>query len=1126
MRPILSGLAMLMLSATVRGQSSEPKKNVEPKPLSPEMSLAAMQPRPGFTVELMAAEPLVQDPIAFAFGPDGKLWVVEMGDYPLGVDGKGKPGGRIKFLEKASRERKRPVEDGPYTKSTVFLDNLGYPSGVMPWGKGVIVTCAPDIFYAEDTDGDGKADKKVVLYTGFVEGNQQHRVNGLTGGLDNWVYGANGDSGGTIKSLKSGQTVNISGRDFRIKPDLGLIDAQTGQTQFGRCRDDWGNWFGCNNSNPMFHFVLEDHYLRRNPHLAAPPARIDVSIRPGASRVYPISRTLPRFNNPQSANHFTSACSVTIYRDDLFGPEYANNSFVCEPVHNLIHREIMTPKGVTFTSRRAADEQTSEFLASKDSWFRPTMVQTGPDGALWVADMYRQVIEHPEWIPKDWQKKLDLRAGHDKGRIYRIYPVGKKPRAIPRLDKLNTAGLVAALDSPNGWQRDMAQQMLVRKKDKSAVWLLEYFAQEEKRPQTRLQALCALEGMNAVRLRFLRGLTKDDHPAVRKQVARIGIPLCKPDDDLVKELFNDNDWQVWMQVIYSLGELNDPQVGELLGKSVLIYDPYIFTAAMNSVNKKNIGAMIKEVMKPREQPPPSFVFEKLLIMANALEYREGMATMLSGVATPQDGQYSSRQFAVLAGLLNALDRRNTSLARLQKERPEMKKAFADLVGLYTAARKLVADIQPGKAASLDQTTAIALLGRGLDRHVEDTEALVGLLSPRMADNVQSAAAASLGSLKDRQIAAVLLRGWQGYAPKLRGEVLDILLSRPEWTATTLEAVTTGKVLAVDFDAARRQRLVQHKDSDIRKLASEIFRESSNPDRRKVVASYLKQIRENGDPARGAKVFAKSCAACHQLGGIGQQVGPDLASVPDKSTAALLNAIFDPNQAVEARYVGYVAVTRNGLSLNGLLAAETGTSITLVAADGKKHVILRSDLEELASTGKSAMPEGLEKDVSPAEMTDLLAFIRRSVPAAKRKVPGNQPEVITPAKDGSLLLKASNCEIYGKTLVLEKQYGNLGYWSSPDDHAVWTVDVPKAGRYAVSFDYACDNGTAGNTFILLAGTEKLTGKVAGTGTWDDYKTARVGEISLAAGRQQVILRAAGSIRGAMIDLKMLLLKAVP
>ena len=157
-----------------------------------------------------------------------------------------------------------------------------------------------------------------MLFQGFVEGNQQHRVNGFARGLDNWIYCANGDSGGTIRSAKTGQSVNIGGRDFRIQPDTGLIDAQAGQTQFGRRRDDWGNWFGCNNSNPMWHFVLGDHYLRRNPHLAAPGSRINVSVTPGAAPVFPISRTLARYNDPGGVNRFTSACSPTVYRDQFY----------------------------------------------------------------------------------------------------------------------------------------------------------------------------------------------------------------------------------------------------------------------------------------------------------------------------------------------------------------------------------------------------------------------------------------------------------------------------------------------------------------------------------------------------------------------------------------------------------------------------------------------------------------------------------------------------------------------------------------------------------------------------------------------------------------------------------------
>src|SRR5438105_8041324 len=195
----------------------ELQTGVEPGPKSPQVSLRLMQTRPGFTVELVAAEPLVQDPISFAWGPDGKLWVVEMGDYPLGVDGKGKFGGRVKVLEDTKG-------DGKYDRATVFLDGLPFPTSVLPWRKGVLITAAPDILYAEDTKGSGKADVVKKLFTGFVQGNQQHRVNTLAWGLDGWIYGANGDSGGQIKSTLTGKVVNISGRDFRFRPATREID--------------------------------------------------------------------------------------------------------------------------------------------------------------------------------------------------------------------------------------------------------------------------------------------------------------------------------------------------------------------------------------------------------------------------------------------------------------------------------------------------------------------------------------------------------------------------------------------------------------------------------------------------------------------------------------------------------------------------------------------------------------------------------------------------------------------------------------------------------------------------------------------------------------------------------------
>ncbi|HEY0552188.1 MAG TPA: PVC-type heme-binding CxxCH protein, partial [Verrucomicrobiae bacterium] len=448
----------------------------QPRAMSPEESLRAMRVRPGFKAELVASEPLIQSPVAFEWSADGRLWVVEMGDYPNGLDGKGKPGGRVRVLEDMDG-------DGKYDKGTTFLEGLNFPNGIYPWRYGVVISAAPDIFYAEDTNGDGTADVREVLFTGFTPGNQQHRANGFDYGLDGWLYGANGDSGGNAKAVggtSARSELNLRNRDFRIQPDRRWIEGIEGQTQFGRHRDDFGNWFGNNNPNWLWHYVFPDHYLARNPLLPLRTTKKMLANYEESTRCFPISRTVSRFNDPFAANHVTSGNSATPYRDELFGRDFATSVFISEPVHNLVHREVLEAEGVTFTSHRASDEATNEFLASSDNWFRPTMLKTGPDGALYIADMYRFVIEHPEWIPKEMQARLDLRAGADKGRIYRVRPDGAKLRSIPNLTKMNSPQLAEALDSPNGWQRDTAQRLLIERSDKSVAGKLESLAKDAK----------------------------------------------------------------------------------------------------------------------------------------------------------------------------------------------------------------------------------------------------------------------------------------------------------------------------------------------------------------------------------------------------------------------------------------------------------------------------------------------------------------------------------------------------------------------------------------------------------------------------------------------------------------------
>ncbi len=545
---------------------------------------------------------------------------------------------------------------------------------------------------------------------------------------------------------------------------------------------------------------------------------------------------------------------------------------------------------------------------------------------------------------------------------------------------------------------------------------------------------------------------------------------------------------------------------------------------MSSVNRTNLDRVLLTVLKGSgTTPPPEALVEKLLRMANALGDTKAMVALLTTVSTPEKGKYAAWQFTALAGLLDALDERNTPLARLQSEgSDDMKATVKQLAGLFDAARAMIAD---EKSATGDKLPALRLLGRGFDQQQKDVDRLADLLVPQTPDNVQTAVIAALGRLRMERVPELLLRGWKGYAPARRDQVLDVLFGRNEWLAATLQAIERKDITPAEINAVRRQRLLTHRSADVRRRAAKLFADAVNADRQKVIDAYQSVLTLPGDAKRGAEVFTKHCATCHQLNGVGNAVGPDLASLGDKSPQALLIAILDPNRAVEARYVGYTATTKGGRVFSGVLAAETGNSITLAGADGKKETILRSDLEELFSTGKSAMPEGLEKELKPQDMADVFAHVGSVGPQPKRKTfAGNKPELVRPGRDGSLLLTALNAEIYGTTLVLEPKYHNLGYWTSEDDHAIWSVEVTKAGKYAVWLDWACDDASAGKPFVLRAGPNQATGRVASTGSWDTYRQAKVGEIVLPAGRQRLTFRSARRIFNALIDLKSI--KLVP
>jgi putative membrane-bound dehydrogenase-like protein len=980
-------------------------------PRDPQSALESFRLSEGFRMELVCAEPLVSDPIAIDWGPDGRLWVVEMGDYPGGgsspnvgasrqaagddsihdrattrwtqgsapvseLQRSGVAGGRIRILEDTDR-------DGQYDKSTVFLDGLSFPTGVMVWRRGVLVTCAPEIFYAEDMDGDGKADRRETLFDGFVEGNPQHRVNGLRWGIDNWIYGANGDSGGIVRSVHSGQLVDIHARDFRFRPETGVFETQTGMSQYGRCRDDWGNWFGGRNLQPVWHCALDDQYLRRNRLLAPPDPCIDLMDPPTSPPVYPISTPLPRFNEFWTLNRFTAACGISIYRDELFGADYANSVFVCEPTYNLVHRSVLEPRRTTFACRRGPKELESEFVSSTDHWFRPVQTRTGPDGALWIVDMYRLVIEHPDYIPEIWHQELDFHAGRGRGRIYRVLPEGVSARRPRPLADLATAELVRDLDDPNGPRRDMIQQLLIHSGDRRVVPQLRALVLSDRRPQTRLSALGTLDGLDAVDPALLLQVLDDSHPALRRHAIRLAEPLLNDRRDVqaaLAGLITDADPQVRMQLAYTLGAWDDPRSGELLARIAVLEadDPLMIAAVMSSATQYP-GRMLDKVLEDRVPTDAQIALVENLLRLALEDNRLAALTLgLERISAQHEGRYQRWQFALLAGLIDAIEYQGESFREFYLRAPQhLQRAIASTSGMF---RQALVDANDMTLDARLRVQAIRLIGRDPNELSRGPTDIVKLLSPQSPLAIQVAVVNALARIEPSTLPTMLLERWTQHGPEIRPRIVDVLLSRQDWAAALLDAVAQGQVAANELGASGRNRLILHNSSRIRRQAAELLRASTAEERLKTIEQFRDRLDGPADIDRGRIVFRKHCATCHRLENEGTNIGPDLLTLTDRSPDTLLLAILDPDRAVEPRYVQYSLLTLRGHVLAGIVAHETGNSLTLIDAQGVEHKLVRSDVDELVSTGKSLMPFGVEKLLSDEdELLDLIAYIRSVQP---------------------------------------------------------------------------------------------------------------------------------------------------
>eukprot|EP00913_Durusdinium_trenchii_P005676 g5294.t1 len=969
-------------------------------PQPPAVAVKQLVAHPQLRVELVACEPQVVDPVAIAFDEDGRLWVVEMRDYPNGPKDLGsQPKEKGKRPRGLSRVRLLEDRDGDgfYETACTFADGLLFATGVQPWRGGVIVTLAGEVAYFKDTTGDGKADLRETWFTGFAEKNPQLRANHPTFALDNRIYVANGLRGGDVVARKPAwakiaKPVSISGMDFRFDARTGAYEAVSGPGQFGLTFDDFGNRFVCSNRNPCRHVVLEDRYLKRNTFLAVGSVLHDVSPAGEQSRVYPISRTWTTSN--LHAGQFTAACGVTIYRGDLLPVEFRGNSFTCEPTGNLVHRDVLKRHGVTFTSKPGREKV--EFLTSKDEWFRPVNLANGPDGALYVVDMYRTVIEHPQWVPTELKHRPDERFGDDRGRIYRVVPANTmhKRRTPEKLSRARTADLVKLLEHSNAWQRMTAARLLCERQDTSAVAALARLAQDRTKSQrARVHALWSLNGLGRLDKSLVASILPAAARSGETQLLAHALRLAERhlsqlDATILTAIVSQSkSSQARFQGVLSLGALPDAsqRISALAHAGLSAADDVWIRSAIVS-SAAGIEVKLLEQLVDRLVAAPKVerrnssglraLFGEIARIAGLRGRESEVRATLNALSRLQSGQTNRvRQpaavrlgIATLDGLAHGINRRGKRLETHIAALPAKKKK--QIASLLNEVLRIAKSSNEPRARRLEAIPLLEHLG-----YSQAGAVLKHLATEEQDQSLRVAAIAAWAGYREPEIARVLLAGFKAQSPAIKRSILDALLADKTRTAALLDEITAKRISINELDPARVRRLTRYRDRAIRSRAARLLAAAIPADRKSVLAEYQRALALTGDATRGRQIFKKNCAACHRIAGIGVTVAPDISDSRTKTPAQLLVSILDPNRAIDNNYISYSAQTTDGKVHTGVIATETATSITLRQAENKTVSLLRRDIEELNSNGVSLMPAGLEKNINVQQMADLIAFIK-------------------------------------------------------------------------------------------------------------------------------------------------------
>ncbi len=770
--------------------------------------------------------------------------------------------------------------------------------------------------------------------------------------------------------------VQIRGRDMSFDPRTGRMRPESGGSQYGMTFSDWGCKFESANSAPIEMIMYEDRYIARNPFLTAPSARLRIWVdgmsvyRTSQVEPWRIIRTEMRksgvFSGPiegggRPDGYFTSACGVMIYKGHAWPDSFRGNAFVCEGAGDLVHRMRLDPDGVAFTAHRT--EKKHEFLASDEIWSKPVQLHNGPDGLLYVVDMYREVFEHPDAVPPSVRKYIDLNTGNDRGRIYRVVPDGFQQTRPTNLGRLSAEQLVALLAHPNFWHWSTASRLLYERHDPAAIVPLHTLAAKSTSPLGRMHALYVLAGLNRLTAEDILPRLNDTHPRVREHAIRLSERVLADSPAIRAELYTmtgRQDARCRYQLAFTLGNIPGDQATAALAK----------LARKDGAQRWNRLAILSSCFGRAGD-----LFSQL---ASDVTWRnEASSISLLEVLAQQTGRQNEQdQVGEVIRSLEAFDKKETKLSKavVRGLTKGLSGSHSPLLARLTgsgstrAGDLLATLIRDAKKTAEDETKttaervqAIRSLSMASFQQIQGVLEL--LLDSREAAIVQKAALQTLSRFQEPAVAQMIIEGWAGFTPAVRNEAAEAIFSRPERLAVLLKALEDQAIPTSQLDPARIQFLLKHPNAKIRQEAKRLLGGVKLTRREDALTAYKDVLKMKGDSQQGKVIFKRECSQCHKLQGVGYDLGLPLQNVKTRGAEGILMQVLDPNREVNPAYVNYSVLTEDGRQLTGVITAETATSITLSRAEGEEDTVLRSDIDEIRSTDLSIMPEGLETKVN-------------------------------------------------------------------------------------------------------------------------------------------------------------------